>query len=172
MERRELFRILTVTALAGAPADAQHDAHTKALPASEKAQAPRFFSAVEYKTLEQVCELLLPSDSEGPGAKEAGVAAAIDTILYYADARLKQSWRSGIAAIQMMANGKPLASIMDSLAENESTPKTEAERFFGMLKRAAVEAFGASTAGRQFFGYRGDTAIPAFTGCTHPEHLH
>src|SRR5260221_1835592 len=133
MERRELFRILTVSALAAAPADGQHDAHAKHVPATEKPQAPRFFSATEYQTLEQLCDLLLPSDSEGPGAKEAAVAAAIDTIVFYADDRLKQAWRSGIARVQTMAKGKTLADIMDSLAENESAPKTEAERFFGML---------------------------------------
>jgi hypothetical protein len=57
------------------------------------------------------------------------------------------------------------------MARNEKDPSTELERFFPILKQLTVEAYSLSDVGMtQHFGYRGNTAIQEFPGCTHPEH--
>jgi hypothetical protein len=45
------------------------------------------------------------------------------------------------------------------------------ERFFRLLKQSAVDAYVLSTVGMvSYLGYRWNTAILEFRGCTHPEH--
>jgi hypothetical protein len=56
------------------------------------------------------------------------------------------------------------------MAANESKPATPLETFFSELKSIAIEAFYLSAAGRQSLGYKGNTAVVNFRGCTHPEH--
>ena len=57
------------------------------------------------------------------------------------------------------------------MARNEKAPSTELERWFELLKQMTVEAYVLSDAGMtQYLGYKGNTAIPEFRGCTHPEH--
>lgn len=170
MQRRDVFRILTATALAGRRAVAQH---TDA--------APRFFTREQYETVDCLCEMLLPADQDGPGGREAGVAGFIDTVLHHADERTRELWRSGLQAVDDAARGefgRPLLEcepsqqtrIMEAMAENEDRPATALQHFFGLLKRTAIQGFASSDAGRGYFGYRGDTAIADFPGCTHPEH--
>jgi hypothetical protein len=179
MERRELVQIMVGTALAGPFAEAQHQ--RDAGPQAHSPYTPRFFDAGQYRMLDELCELLLPADDSGPGAREAGVAGFVDTVLLYADADTQQRWRAGLAAVEAAAQrefGKGFlecdagqhAAIMNLLAENESNPETELQRFFGALKRAAIEGFGLSEAGKRALGYRGNTAVAGFQGCTHPEH--
>jgi gluconate 2-dehydrogenase gamma chain len=180
MERRDLFRVLTATALAGSQAEAQH-AHVAPKAGAQAAQAPRFFTAAQHQTVEQLCEMLLPADAMGPGAKQAGVPGFIDTLLVYAGEGVRNQWRAGVAAVDDAARREfdkafvecghdQQAAIMRLLAENEAAPETELQCFFAVFKRTAVEGFGLSLVGRRALGYRGNTAIRSFPGCTHREH--
>jgi hypothetical protein len=60
--------------------------------------------------------------------------------------------------------------IVGTMAANETNPVTELDQFFVAVKRLALEAFYLSSAGKQSLGYKGDTAIPQFRGCTDHEH--
>jgi len=55
--------------------------------------------------------------------------------------------------------------------QHEGAPENELERLFGSLKRMTVEGYVLSDLGaRQGLGYKGDTNLAEFPGCTHPEH--
>jgi hypothetical protein len=141
----------------------------------------RFLTRDEYDTVDRLCELLLPADESGPGAHDAGVAGYVDLILHYSDAGLREQWRSGLVAVNSLANrtyGAALAActadqqraVMEKLAAGETHPETSAEKFFVVLKATAIQGFSLSGPGRRALGYRGDTAVHTFRGCTHPEH--
>src|SRR5438034_10306514 len=96
MERRELFKILAATA-AGSQASAQH-------------YQPRFFSASEYETLDHLCEVILPSDAQSPGARQTQVRFFIDVMVHFSDEQSQQRWRAGLKAVEKAAQasfGKP-----------------------------------------------------------------
>jgi hypothetical protein len=153
MQRRDLFKILAATAV----------------PANAAEYQPRFFTATQYTLIDALCEVILPADAQSAGAHEAKVAFYLDTVLFHSPAPLQAAWRRGVEAAQA-APGTP-AEVVARIAAAESAPSTELERFFGPLKQLTIEAYALSEIGmRQHFGYRGDTAIGEFRGCTHPEH--
>ena len=164
MQRRDLFPILGAAAM---PLSA--------------ATAPRAFTASEFALLEHLCDLLLPADESGPGAKEAGIAAYLDLTLSYAPEAQRTLWRSGLLAVNALAQQEAgnaflsctaaqQAKVMDRMAAGEQQPQSAAERFFAMWKAAAIQGFAWSVAGRKALGYRGDQMTGTFTGCTHPGH--
>jgi hypothetical protein len=153
MERRELFRVIGIAAVsAGQRAGA--------------AQAPRFFSETEYQFLESLCEAILPADEEGGGAIEAGVPRYIDTLVFHAEAATKDFWRSGLAAAGESRRATA-REIVERLAKGEHAPATEAERFFVRLKAVTIDAFFQSQTGMDYVGYKGNTGVMRFPGCTH-----
>ncbi len=165
MERRELFAILGGAATSVAANQVNIAAYT-----------PRFFSAEEYAMLDELTALLIPSDGS-PGAREAGVRYYIDTVLHYADAGIRETWKDGLRAIDKECRsrfGRTLSAcdadqrskLMDSLAARGSSP---GQKFFRPFKLLTVEAFAMSESGRQFFEYRGNTAIAEFPGCEEKE---
>jgi hypothetical protein len=181
MERRELFRIIAAGAVAGSQASAQHQ-HEAAAAVDYTAYQPRFFTAAEYQTVDRLCELIIPADDQSPGAHQAQTRFYIDTVLHYSDPQSQQRWRAGLRAVDSAAQagfGKPFAecgapqqdALVARMAQHEGAPENELERFFGPLKRMTVESYALSEVGaRQGFGYKGDTSLTEFPGCTHPEH--
>jgi gluconate 2-dehydrogenase gamma chain len=182
MERRELFRIIAASAVAGSQGSAQHRHETGAV-VDYAAYQPRFFTAAEYETLDRLCEIIIPADGHSPGAHQAQARFYIDTVLHYGDPQTQQRWRAGLKAVEDVAQagfGKRFAecggqqqdAIVARMAQHEGAPENELERFFGPLKRMTVEGYALSEVGaRQGFGYKGDTSLTEFPGCTHPEHV-
>jgi hypothetical protein len=67
--------------------------------AQAMAAAPKFFSAVQYSTLEEVCAAIIPK-TDTPGALEAGVPAYIDAMMVaWAAPETQTQFRSLIADI-------------------------------------------------------------------------
>ena len=89
ISRRDILKTLTMGAMAGSvlrviPAQAAEYAHH--MVATEKAAtaagvyAPKFFSPQQYKTLQALCQAIIPADSDSGGAKEAGAPEFIDLL--------------------------------------------------------------------------------------------
>ena len=86
----ELSRVLLVRRSLGIGGD----------PAGLDAQAvPGVLTATELATLEAICARLIPSDANGPGAKEARAATYIDRALGGALAASRQAYTTGLAAL-------------------------------------------------------------------------
>jgi len=180
LDRRELFRVLGA-GLAAHHASAQHHEPGSAPPLDIASYQPRFFSRAQYETVDRLCELIIPGDNMGPGAHQAGVPFYIDTVLHYTAAD-QPSWLHGLARVERSAAARfgraflectaaEQEQIVATMAANEGKPETNLEQFFGRLKALTIEAYCFSEpARRDYFGYRGDTMLAEFPGCTHPEH--
>src|SRR6266852_1693067 len=88
ISRRDILKSLTMGVLAGSvlrviPAQAAEYAHH--LVQAEKASAaggytPKFFSPHHYKTLQALCQAIIPPDDHSGGAVEAGAPEFIDLL--------------------------------------------------------------------------------------------
>jgi hypothetical protein len=116
------------------------------------AGAPFFFTAAEFAVVDELSDMIIPTDAQSGGARAAGVAA-------YIDARLAESfeperparWRTGLKAVEDLSrelNGKAfMASTPEQrlavLTRMAATP----ESFFGEIKGATVQAYYTSKVG-------------------------
>ena len=85
--RRDILKSLTITAVGGSvlrviPLEAAAYAHrmVNAEKAANQSYAPKFFSAHAYKTLQSLCNSIIPPDTEAKGAVEAGAPEFIDLL--------------------------------------------------------------------------------------------
>lgn len=131
--------------------------------------------------LDTLCETILPADEESGGAHAAGVAFYLDTKLVYSGEALQKWWRSGLAALDDSSRDKfgrnfadleasSRSQFLAQLLAKEASPESPLEEFAVRLKAATIEGYCLSDVGFQYFGYRGNTALAEFPGCTHPEH--
>jgi Gluconate 2-dehydrogenase subunit 3 len=128
-------------------------------PAALLPSAPKFLTAPEFALLEELSELIIPTDAHSPGARAAGVAAEIDFRLSETlEPEQQASWRAGLAAVDALSqelNGKAFlqaaaaqrVAVLTQMAAGEKAPKTPVERFFQELKGWTVRAYYSSKIG-------------------------
>jgi gluconate 2-dehydrogenase gamma chain len=141
----------------------------------------RFFSAAEARVIAAACERIFPSDSNGPGAKEAGVVIYIDRQLagpygadkyrytkgpfvesvpehgYQAKENPRESYREGIAKLGANFDELPVEQQIQKLQSVEKT------HFFQLLRTHTIEGMfsdpmhggNAGLIGWQLVGYPG-----------------
>ena len=107
----------------------------------------QFLSEKQMAKLESLADAILP------GAKQSQVAAYIDLMLQHGDEAARKNWMSGIDAL----------TNLEEAAGNELNPRTEADRFFVLLKRTAIDAHYLLVSG-------GHNMSHGFAGCTHANH--
>lgn len=176
--RDALQRLALAFAAAGVvdPADAQtaHHAVQDAARAAGGGYAPKALSSREFATLERLTDLMLPADGDKPGAKQAEVAAWIDTMLAVSDP-LKARYTTGLAWIDaaMAPRGaKDFASadtaqqtaLLDGIAFRKNrTPENETGiDFFALLRRMTCDGFYTSAIGMRDV-YLGNAPQASFT---------
>src|SRR5437764_9446279 len=138
--RREM---LAATAAALAAALVALGAAGAAGAAQPPSVAPKFFTAPEFALLDELSDLIIPTDAHSPGARAAGVAAYIDFRLSDSpDPEQQTTWRSGLAAVEALSkelnNGQAFlqasadqrVAVLTRMAAGEHDPKTPAEHFF------------------------------------------
>jgi hypothetical protein len=120
--------------------------------------APLFFSKAEFAALDELTELIIPTDSHSPGAHAAGVAAFIDKSV--AEAFLpedKESWRSGLAPFLPLGKEQRLA-MLTKLCD-------EKNKFFDQLKQTTASVYYTSSIGiHQDMQYVGNVVQQEFSG--------
>ena len=152
------------------------------------AYVPQFFKPDDFKTVELLVEMILPTDDK-PGAKEAKVADYVDFVVFSArefELSLQGEWTDGLVFLDResqkqfgkvfrmasMAEREHLLSEM-SLPERDLTARHEGYRFFRRVKNITVEGFYTSRIGLlEVLDYQGMSYLSEFPGCTHPEHQH
>ena len=160
--RDALQRLALAFAAAGVvdPADAQAAHHAvQATAGASGGYAPKALTPKEYATLERLTDLILPADGDKPGAKQAAVAAWIDTMLAVSDP-LKSRYTAGLAWLDatIATNGaKDFASatpaqqsaLLDVIAfQKNRTPDYEAGvDFFVLARRMTCDGFYTSLIG-------------------------
>ena len=178
LSRRDLIKLgaaATLAASLGAadPLAAQSSAGASA----SSAQAQTFFTPDELALVDELSELIIPTDDHSPGARAARVAAYLDSRL--ADAWEEQErteWREGLKRIDQLSResgGKPFMgssadqrlAILTRMAQNEKDPRQPEERFFAKLKSRVVHAYYTSEIGiKQEMEYKGNSYLTDFVG--------
>ena len=180
--RRELLRAgLAGAAVVAAPPGALASAEgilpdTRATDMAAQAREPvDTLSAAESDTLEAIVARLIPTDSNGPGAAEAGAARYIDRALGGALTSSRQTYVAGLAATEQYARTTRGASFvrlspteqdsvltdMESNAASGFTPNSAA--FFDLVRNHTIQGMfcdpyyggNANFCGWDLLGYPG-----------------
>ena len=126
---------------------------------TEHAFAARFLTPAEFALVDELSDMIIPTDEVSPGARAARVAGEIDRRLADSiDVQRKQSFRAGLRAVNdlaremagtsfMRASPEQRLAVLTRMAANERDPKTPAERFFGQIKGATAQAYYTSKIG-------------------------
>ena len=160
--------------------------HTDASPARAAVYTPLFFDSNEYKMVDVLSELIIPTD-DTPGAHEAGVAEFIDFMVAH-DSDLQYPFRSGLAWLNAFATQMG-GSDFCSLAQNEqnvllrkltiraeqSPDEMEGQEFLTLFRRYTVLGYYTSRVGLEELDYPGLRLYSSSPECPHkndPEHKH
>ena len=127
--------------------------------------APAFFTPQELALVDELSELIIPTDEHSPGARAAKVAAFIDSRLAEAwEEKDRATWREGIKPFLGLSAADRLA-LLTRIAKNESKPATADEQFFVELKSRVVHAYYTSETGlKQEMEYKGNIHLAEFVG--------
>jgi len=187
ISRRDILKSLAIGAAAGSvlkaiPLEAAEYVHrmVQAEKASEGgAYTAKFFNAHQYKTLQKLCQTIIPPDDRGGGAIEAGGPEFIDLLT------------SENVDYQLMLGGGLLwldATCTDRYGKTylESAPVQQTEildliayrrngeldqslsqgvAFFALLRNLTVDAYFTSEIGINDLQYQGNTFVKEFPGC-------
>jgi hypothetical protein len=176
--------VLTTNALAqqGASHDGHNHGQGAAKATAKKATPPKYFNADQMALIGTISELIIPTDSNSPGAIAAEVPAFIDLMISESPAETKKLWSDGLAAMDKLsqeknksafnkATSEQQVAILTDISKNEMKPQTLEERFFKAIKNMTIDGYYTSEIGiKQELKYKGNTYLKEFKGCTHPEH--
>ena len=136
--------------------------------------APAFLTAQEFALLDELSEMIIPTDGHSPGARAAKVAAYIDSRLPEWEER--DTWREGLKLVEQLsqqAHGKLFlqaspderTALLTRMAQNEGKPVKPEEVFFAELKAKVVHAYYTSEIGiKQEMEYKGNSYLAEFVG--------
>jgi gluconate 2-dehydrogenase gamma chain len=188
ISRRDILKSLTITAITGSvlrviPLEAAEYAHrmvrAEKAAAEDQVYTPKFFSAHFYKTLQSLCQTIIPSDEQAKGAIEAGAPEFIDLITsenkdYQVALGGGLMWldntcidRYGSAYLDCTAPQQK--EILDLIAYRKNAKKDpslgQGIEFFGFLRKLTADGFFTSEIGITYLGYIGNTFVKEFPGC-------
>jgi len=140
-------------------------------------EAPKFFTPTEFAMLDELTEMIIPTDDHSPGARAAQVASYIDARIAEAfETEEKEKWRNGLKLVDalshkmhkhafMEATPDERTAVLTSISKNERDPATPEERFFGHLKQSTAFAYYTSSIGiHQDIEYKGNVMLNEFVG--------
>jgi len=136
--RRDVFKLAGAAPALGAMVPAQ----AAPVPAPER-EALETLTAAEADILEAFCARLIPSDGNGPGAKEARAAHYIDRALGGALASARDIYRSGLMALDARARATKGAPFGALDAKSQDSLLTELEEsdptFFNLVRQHTLQ---------------------------------
>lgn len=180
LSRREILRRAAATLAAGSALDqvaAQqiHRLTSAAAKSGGGAYKPKALTGHEYRTLERLTDLIIPTENGAPGALAAGAAAWIDMLATANDKVLAiytggLAWldramqRRGTAADFVSAPASDQHALLDLIAyrKNDSPELGPGIAFFEWARRMTVDAFYTSEVGIKDLDYRGNTPSASF----------
>jgi gluconate 2-dehydrogenase gamma chain len=188
VSRRDILKSLTMGAMASSvlrviPLHAAEYAHhmvaAERAAAAAGAYAPKFFSARDFKTLQTLCQAIIPADSDSGGAMEAGAPEFIDLLT---SENPKYQLKLGGGLMWLDADcadryGKPYVDcapeqqkeILDLIAYSRNAEKdpslSQGVEFFAFLREITADGFFTSQIGIKYLGYMGNTYLLNFNGC-------
>ena len=188
VSRRDILRTLTAAVPLGSvlsviPLQAAQHAHKivkqekAATPAG--AYAPKFFTANQFKTLQSLCQTIIPPDEGSDGAIEAGAPEFID-LLTSENKDYQRRLGGGLIWLDATCNAKfgkaylecTLADqklILDLIAYRKNAERdptlSTGVHFFEFLRNLTADGFFTSEIGIKYLGYVGNDYLAEFPGC-------
>ncbi len=173
--RRDVLK--AAAAATAAPLAAQHRHDAGGLLQVAVAYKPKVLTTAEVAWFGKLCDAVIPR-SETPGASDAGVPLWIDRRLT-GNAKLAAALREGRKLLDAAAR-KQFGAAFEVLTPEQQTAlltpisvdaSTPVGRFFKTVKDLTIDGYYTSKEGLvRELGYHGNTFLPEFKGCTHPEH--
>src|SRR5258708_6803870 len=188
ISRRDILKTLAMSAAATSvlrviPARAAEYAHH--MIAAEKAAAPakgytaKFFNAHDYKTLQTLCQTIIPADADSGGAIEAGAPEFIDLLtsenvdyqrilgggLLWLDSACSDRYNKAYLNCSPEQQKEMLDQIAykkNAIARPVLNPGVE---FFSFLRNMTADGFFTSEIGIKYLGYMGSAFLKEFPGC-------
>jgi hypothetical protein len=188
ISRRDILKSLTLTAITGSvlrviPLEAAEYAHrmvrAEKAAAENAVYAPKFFSAHFYKTLQSLCQTIIPPDEQAKGAIEAGAPEFIDLITseneeYQVSLGGGLMWLDNTSidrygSTYLDCTPQQQTEILDLIAYRKNAKKDpslgQGVEFFGFLRKLTADGFFTSEIGIEYLGYMGNTFVKDFPGC-------
>jgi hypothetical protein len=176
VSRRRMLE-LTIAAAVAAPIVDLASVGSALAQSTAGAAKPLFFTPEEFALVDELAEMIIPTDERSPGARAAKVAAYLDTRLAESlEPEEQASWRAGLAATNEFSKKETGKTFMEStpeerlatltkMAKNERAAKTPEEQFFGRIKGATAYAYYTSEIGiHKDIGYLGNTYQKEYSG--------
>ena len=186
ISRRAILKTLSVGAVAGSvlrtiPLEAAEYAHglIQAEKSVQGTYTPKFFSAQDYKTLQTLCETILPADADSGGAIEAGAPEYIDLITSES-ADYQTRLGGGLLWLESTCGDRYGKAYLDCTPQqqkeildlisyrkngDEDETLSQGVEFFSILRSLTADGFFTSKVGIQYVGYIGNTFLVDFPGC-------
>ena len=174
LTRREMLK-LTASAVVAVPLMGQSEALARA--SVSQARAPLFFTKEEFAFVDELTELIIPTDDHSPGARAAQVAAYIDRRLSESfEEEPKRQWREGLKLVDSISQemfGRPFMAatpdqrieLLKRISQNEMNAKKPEEIFFKELKTTTARGYYTSKIGiHTEMEYKGNVSIKEFVG--------
>jgi gluconate 2-dehydrogenase gamma chain len=188
ISRRDVLKSLAVSAAATSvlrviPAHAAEMAHqmiaAEKSAAPAKAYTPKFFSAHAYKTLQSLCQSIIPADAESGGAIEAGAPEFIDLLTsenkdYQVTLGGGLMWLDSTCSdrygkVYLDCTPDQQKEILDKIAYRKNaiadSSLNQGVAFFSFLRNMTADGFFTSQIGFKYLGYVGNTFVKEFPGC-------
>jgi hypothetical protein len=188
ISRRDILKSLTLTAITGSvlrviPLEAAEYAHrmvrAEKAAAENAVYAPKFFSAHFYKTLQSLCQTIIPADEQAKGAIEAGAPEFIDLITsenkeYQVSLGGGLMWLDNTCIDRygntyLACTPQQQTEILDLIAYRKNAKKDpslgQGVEFFAFLRKLTADGFFTSEIGIEYLGYIGNTFVKEFPGC-------
>jgi Gluconate 2-dehydrogenase subunit 3 len=119
-----------------------------ALDRERRAGAANWFTPTEYRLVESLASVILPSDEHGPGAREAGVAETLDRLIAQMPGRQplyarglrsldRQASREMGRSFPELGSGNQVSFVkrLETIASGPSRPSSAAGRVGGLIER-------------------------------------
>lgn len=188
ISRRDILKSLTITAVAGSvlrviPLEAAEYAHRMVRAekdaAEDQAYAPKFFFPHAYKTLQALCQTIIPSDEDAKGALEAGAPEFIDLITSENKDHqvalggglmwLDNTCIDRYGKVYLDCAPEQQKEILDLIAFRKNAKQDpslgQGIEFFALLRKLTADGFFTSEIGIEYLGYIGNTFLKDFPGC-------
>jgi gluconate 2-dehydrogenase gamma chain len=188
VSRRDVLKSLSVGAAAGSvllaiPLEAAEFAHN--MIQAEKAESksgeyiPKYFEAHQYKTLQTLCETILPADADSGGAIEAGAPEFID-LLTSENPEYQLKLGGGLMWLDSTCNDRygnlylectsqQQKEMLDLIAYRKNAGQDKGlgygAEFFSMLRNLTSDGFFTSKIGIAYLGFMGNSFLLEFPGC-------
>ena len=175
--RRDLIKLGAAATLAASLGVGEPLAALSPAAGTPVAAARTFFTPEEFALVDELSELIIPTDDHSPGARTAKVAAYIDFRLAEAwEEQERIDWRDGLKRVDQLSlesGGKPFMqtsadqrlAVLTRIAQNEKEPRQPEELFFAKLKSRVVDAYYTSEIGiKQDMEYKGNSYLGEFVG--------